>query len=184
MKTDLIAAFRWRSDPPVWPEKPTYYVDDSAWWREPTILGSLGGALAALFPDESPTVIIGSESRGSLLGPLVATHLGIGFAEVRKEAEPASDDDVWLQRRTPPDYRDRHLNMAVRRSVLRMGDRALFVDDWAASGGQAIACQQLTADAGASWIGAAIIVDSLENSADRRALRLRSLLHLRDLRRR
>ncbi|MBO1756546.1 adenine phosphoribosyltransferase [Allobranchiibius sp. CTAmp26] len=179
-----MSAFHWRSDPPVWPEHRIYYADDSAWWREPTILGELGSSLAALFSDEPPTVVMSPESRGSLLGPLVATHLGIGFAEVRKGAERASDDEVWLRRRTPPDYRDRHLEMAVRRSVLRTGDRVLFVDDWAATGAQAMACQQLAGDAGASWVGAAVIVDGLENSADRRLLMLRSLLHLRDLRRR
>jgi len=131
---DLISASYWRSNPPVWPEHRIYYADDSAWWREPSILGELGFARAALFSDESPTVVMGSESRGSLLGPLVATRLGIGFAEVRKGADWASDVEVWLRRCTPPDYRDRHLEMAVRRSVLRTGDRVLFVDDWAATG--------------------------------------------------
>jgi len=178
----LISEFRWRSDPPVWPEPTTSYADDSAWWRDPAILAGIGQGLADLFPDSLPTVVMGTESRGSLLGPLVARHLGIGFAEVRKKAERASDDDVWLRRRTPPDYRDRHLDLAVRRSVLRNGDRVLFVDDWAASGGQALACQQLVHDGGATWLGAAVIVDGLENSADRRSLGLRALLHLRDLR--
>jgi adenine phosphoribosyltransferase len=184
LRARLISEFRWRSDPPVWPEPTNLYADDSDWWRDPAILAGIGQGLADLFPDSLPTVVMGTESRGSLLGPLVACHLGIGFAEVRKEAERASDDDVWLSRRTPPDYRDRHLDLAVRRSVLRNGDRVLFADDWAASGGQAIACQQLVHDAGATWLGAAVIVDGLENSADRRTLNLRALLHLRDLRRR
>lgn len=182
LRARLISEFRWRSDPPVWPEPANSYADDSAWWRDATILAGIGQGLAALFPDSVPTVVMGTESRGSLLGPLVARHLGIGFAEVRKKAERASDDDVWLCRRTPPDYRDRHLDLAVRRSVLRTGDRVLFVDDWAASGGQALACQQLVHDGGATWLGAAVVVDGLENAADRRNLSLRALLHLRDLR--
>jgi adenine phosphoribosyltransferase len=182
LRAKLISEFRWRSDPPVWPESTTSYADYSGWWRDAAILSGIGQGLASLFPDPVATVVMGTESRGSLLGPLVACHLGIGFAEVRKEAERASDDDVWLRRRTPPDYRDRHLDLAVRRSVLRKGDRVLFVDDWAASGGQALACQQLVHDGEATWLGAAVIVDGLENSADRRRLRLHALLHLRDLR--
>lgn len=182
LRARLISEFRWRSDPPVWPEPTNHYADDSAWWRDAAILAGIGQSLATLFPDSAPTVVMGTESRGSLLGPLVARHLGIGFAEVRKQAERASDDDQWLSRRTPPDYRDRHLDLAVRRSVLHNGDRVLFVDDWAASGGQALACQQLVHDGGATWLGAAVVVDGLENSADRRSLSLRSLLHLRDLR--
>ena len=53
-----------------------------------------GKASPTSSPDSVPTVVMGTESRGSLLGLLVAMHLGIGFAEVRKEVERASDDDV------------------------------------------------------------------------------------------
>lgn len=84
LRAALFRSFRWRSDPPVWPEKRTYYADYTSWWRDPEILRGLGPGLAALFPDCSATVVMGTESRGSLIGPLVATHLGIGFAEVRK----------------------------------------------------------------------------------------------------
>jgi adenine phosphoribosyltransferase len=58
--------------------------------------------------------------------------------------------------------------MAVRRSVLRAGDRVLFVDEWASTGGQALACQHLVDDAEARWLGAAVVVDALASSADRR----------------
>ena len=184
LRASLVAGFTWRSDPPVWPEPRAYYADYSAWWRDASVIARIGPALAGLFHDAEPTVVLGSESHGFLLGPLVALHLGVGFAGVRKEPERASNDEVWLVRRTPPDYRDRHLDLAVRRSVLRPGDRVLFVDEWASTGGQALACRQLVDDAGATWLGAAVVVDALESSADRRALRLRSLLHVRELRRR
>ncbi|WP_235523054.1 phosphoribosyltransferase family protein [Cellulomonas sp. Root485] len=184
LRTSLISGFTWRSDPPVWPEHRKNYADYSAWWRDPAVLAEIGPALAALFRDAEPTVILGTESHGFLLGPLVALHLGIGFAAVRKEPERGSHDEVWLVRRTPPDYRDRHLDLAVRRSVLRPGDRVLFVDEWAATGGQALACQQLVDDAEARWLGAAVVVDALESSADRRVLNLRGLVHVRELRRR
>ncbi len=181
IRTALTSSFRWRSDPPVWPAERTHYADYTSWWREPAILCGVGPALSELFPEITPTVVMGTESRGCLLGPLVAAHLGIGFAEVRKRAERASDDDVWFVRRTPPDYRGRNLELAVRRSAIHVGDQVLFVDDWAASGGQALACQRLVADAEASWLGAAVIVDGLESSSTRRRLNLRAILHLRDL---
>ena len=184
VRARLIAGFRWRSDPEVWPEPRTYYADYSAWWRDSSVLAEIGPALAGLFQDAEPTVVLGTESHGFLLGPLVARHLGIGFAAVRKEPERASNDEVWLVRRTPPDYRGRHLDLAVRRSVLRTGDRVLFVDEWASTGGQALACRQLVDDADARWLGGAVVVDSLENSADRRALNLRGLIHVRELNRR
>ena len=86
LRARLISEFRWRSDPAVWPEPTKQYADDSAWWRDPAILAGIGQGLADLFPDSFPTIVMGTESRGSLLGPLVACHLGIGFVEVRKEA--------------------------------------------------------------------------------------------------
>ncbi len=183
LRSTLLESFRWRSDPPAWPEERAYFADYSLWWREATVLHQVGAALAGLFPDAEATVVLGSESHGSLVGALVATHLGTGFAEVRKEPQRASDDDAWLTQRTRPDYRDRQLELAVRRSVLRGGDRVLFVDDWAASGGQALACQGLVNQAGAHWIGAAVIVDGLESAATRRELNLRSVLRLRELQR-
>lgn len=181
LKDHLLANLRWRSDPPVWPEERTHYADYTQWWRQPEILQTIGPALANLFVDMTPTVVMGTVAHGSLLGPLVANHLRIGFAEVRKGARRGSDDDPWLTRLTPPDYQDRHLELAIRKSQLHPGDRVLFVDDWIASGGQAIACKGLTEDAGASWMGAAVIVDGLESAAARRELSLRSLLHMRDL---
>jgi adenine phosphoribosyltransferase len=90
LRARLISEFRWRSDPPVRPEWANYYADDSAWWRDAAVLAGIGEGLASLFPNSAPTVVMGTESRGSLLGPLVARHLGIGFAEVRKKAERAS----------------------------------------------------------------------------------------------
>jgi adenine/guanine phosphoribosyltransferase-like PRPP-binding protein len=63
----------------------------------------------------------------------------------------------------------------VRRSVLRGGDRVLFVDDWIATGGQAVACQQLAADAGAGWLGAEVIVVGMTQSQGRCSLAVRSL---------
>lgn len=181
LRAALFETFRWRSDPPKWPEPRSSYADYTRWWREPAILSALGPALAALFPDAAATVVMGTESRGSLTGPLVATHLRVGYAEVRKGARRGSDDDQWLTRLTPPDYRDRHLELAIRRGIIDPSDRVLFVDDWAAAGAQAIACKQLTQDAGASWVGAAVIVDALEHATDRRQLNLRGLVHLRDL---
>lgn len=181
LRAALLENFRWRSDPPQWPERRTSYADYTLWWRDPSILRGLGAALAGLFSDAEPSVVMGPESRGSLVGPLVATHLAVGFAEVRKGARRGSDDDQWLTRLTPPDYQDRHVELAVRRGILAPSDRVLFVDDWAAAGAQAIACQQLTEAAGAQWIGAAVIVDAVENASERRQLKLRGLLHVREL---
>lgn len=63
----------------------------------------------------------------------------------------------------------------------RAGDRVVLVDDWIATGGQALGAQRLVDESGATWLGAAVIVDALTEHQTRRALELRSLLHERDL---
>lgn len=105
----------------------------------------------------------------------------MGVIEVRKSPERASHDDEWLTQTTGPDYLDRHLELAVRRSIVAPADHVLFVDDWIDTGGQAVACHQLVANAGATWVGASVIVDSLSRNQVRRDLSVRSLLNRREL---
>ncbi|WAC53210.1 MULTISPECIES: phosphoribosyltransferase family protein [unclassified Frigoribacterium] len=173
----LKHAFLWRGDR----TDSVSRADVTRWWRDADTLNELGPGLAQLFPDASPTVVMGTESRGSLLGVLTAQHLHTGFAEVRKNPERAADSDAWWETVTGPDYQDRNLHLGVRRALLKAGDRVLFVDDWIATGAQAQACHRLVKMSGASWVGAAIVVDGLERTSLRRSLTLRSLLSVRDL---
>jgi adenine phosphoribosyltransferase len=177
LRDRLRQSFRWLGDR----TDPDFRADVTGWWRNPDMLSSLGSGLAQLFADAVPTVVLGTESRGSLLGVLTAQHLGIGFAEVRKDPGRAADSDAWWETSTGPDYRDRSLRLGLRRSLLEAGDKVLFVDDWIATGAQAEACHALVKMSGASWIGAAVVVDGLERTALRRTLQVRSLLSVREL---
>lgn len=157
------------------------YADLTGWWRSPDLLATLGPALAGLFAADRPTIVLGIESRGCLLGPLVAVALGVGFVEIRKGLGPSSDSDAWVHRTTPPDYRDRHLSLGLPTRLLGSGDRAVLVDDWIETGGQAIAAQLLAFDREATWLGVATVVDGLSVHQVRRRLNVRSLVHQRDL---
>lgn len=126
-------------------------------------------------------MVIGTQSRGSLLGVLTAHHLGVGFAEVRKHPGRGADSDAWWETSTAPDYRNEQLRLGLRRTLLRSGDIALFVDDWIATGAQARACRALVEMSGARWCGAALVVDGLEQSTLRRDLKVRAILNIRDL---
>jgi adenine phosphoribosyltransferase len=177
LRADLRAAFRWRRD-----RTDVFDLADSTgWWADPRILHRLGPALAALFTDPPPTVVLGPQSSGSLLGALVAVYMRVGLVEVRKQPCPSTDSDRWLIAHTPPDYQDRTLALGLRREHLRAGDRALLVDDWIETGAQAVATHALVRAAGAHWCGAAVVVDGLRDSRLRRDLQIRSLLHVRDL---
>jgi adenine phosphoribosyltransferase len=169
-------AFRWSGDK----HDDALYADLTSWWRGPGLFGRLGPLLAEL-ATEPPTVVLAIESRGFLPGAAVALHLGVGLVEVRKNPRSDVDSDAWVQQTTGPDYRDRNLRLGIRRRLLESGDRVLLVDDWVDTGSQAIAAKRIVERTGATWVGMAAIVDGLEDSATRRALNLRSLLHIRDL---
>jgi adenine phosphoribosyltransferase len=177
LRSNLRGAFRWRGDR----TDDGYRADPTGWWADATILGRLGPALAALFSDSNPTVIMGPQSRGALLGALVATHLGIGLVELRKDPSPSADSDRWLIAHTPPDYRDRNLRLGARRDHLGAGQRVLLIDDWIETGGQAFGAHSIVEQSGAMWCGVAVIVDGLTDSRLRRDLDVRSLVNVRDL---
>ncbi|WP_426595645.1 phosphoribosyltransferase family protein [Cellulomonas sp. McL0617] len=173
----LRAGFRWVGDRSGYGR----YSDVTGWWADAATLDALGPELAGLFADSGPTVVLGPQSRGTLLGALVARSIGVGLVEVRKDPGRACDSDAWREATTRPDYRDRHLRLGVRRDLLRSGDRVLFVDDWVATGGQVEACHRLVQASGAHWIGAAVIVDALPDPRLRRDLEIRGLVRVRDL---
>jgi adenine phosphoribosyltransferase len=89
----LRQSFGWLGDR----TDPDFPADVTGWWRSPDTLSSFGSGLAALFVDSTPTLVVGTESHGSLLGVLTAQHLGIVFAEVRKDPERAADCDAWWE---------------------------------------------------------------------------------------
>jgi adenine phosphoribosyltransferase len=125
--------------------------------------------------------VVGPESRGGLLGALVALELGVGLVELRKDPEPSTDSDRWLTARTPPDYQGRNLRLGLRRDLVSTGARVLFVDDWIDSGGQAVAARHIVEAAQATWCGASVIVDALTDARLRRDLAVSSIFRDWDL---
>lgn len=157
------------------------YLNLQPFWRDASILSGIGETLAAPFADSAPTIIIGSPSSGYLLGALVARHLGIGFAAVRKNPEPAVDSDQWVLATSPPDYQDRHLVLGIRKGTIQPSDRVLAVDDIVDTGGQLLALRRIVLESGATWIGASVVIDLLEQNSVRRDLRVETVLHQRDI---
>ncbi|MGI5212486.1 phosphoribosyltransferase family protein [Plantactinospora sp. CA-290183] len=168
----LVEVFRW-TDPG---QGSTHLVSDvSGWWRDPDLLAGIGPALADLFRTERPTVVVAPEVTGLLLGPLVATALGVGFVPAYKESGDRRIVEPTTWARTAPDYRGRSLSLGVRDRHLGPGDRALVVDDWAATGAQLRALYEVVAARGGRALGAAVLVADCppEVAAE---LRLRALL--------
>jgi adenine phosphoribosyltransferase len=150
-------------------------------FHDPGILVDLGEAMAQPFQSAPPTIVVGPSASGYLLGPLVATAFGVGFVRIEKKPRPSADADRWRMRTTPPDYKDRNLSLGWRHGLIGAGDRVLFVDDLVDTGGQIVATHGIVDDIGASWVGASVIVDSLDKPRLRRDLNIQALTHVRDI---
>ena len=144
-------------------------------------MAGVGALLAEPFRAASPSVVVGPAASGHLTGVLTAASLGTGFCPVRKDPAPSFDSDPWVKVTSPPDYKDRHLELGLPKGLIRPGDRVLAVDDLIDTGGQLLAMQRLVEEIGATWVGASVLIDNLRESRPRRQLGLKSVFHVRDL---
>ncbi|GAA4981313.1 phosphoribosyltransferase family protein [Yinghuangia aomiensis] len=180
----LKETFAWRETPGG------IFADLSGWWRDAEVLRLLGPALAGLHADPpgtpAPTVVAGIETRGLVLGPLTALHLGVGFVEIRKDHRTSGDplrrdaNDPMLRAETPPEYQDGGLTLVAPRRLFGPGDRVLLVDEWIETGAQANAVRRMVGESGAEWAGVAVIVDASESKVGER-LGVRGLVREDDL---
>lgn len=131
--------------------------DRSGWWRDPEVLRLLGPALAATA--DAPTLVVAPEVTGFLVGPLVAAACGAGFVEAYRAGvrRPIAEPMTWVD--VPADHRGDPQRLGVRTGLVEPGDRVLVVDDWAATGAQIRALSRLVTTLGATYLGAAVIVD-------------------------
>ena len=177
LRDRLVALFRWIDPGPG----STHLVSDvSGWWRDPGVLAALAPALVGPYRAARPTVVLAPAVTGLLVGALAATALGVGFVPAHKPGDgrlPAGPL-TWAQ--SPPDFRGRRVDLAVRERHLGPGDRVLVVDDWVATGAQVRALYDICAARGAEPVGtAAVAVDcSPETAAE---LRIRGLVSGTDL---
>ncbi|MGC5285837.1 phosphoribosyltransferase family protein [Micromonospora sp. DT231] len=173
----LAALFQWIDPGP----DATHLVSDiSGWWRDPAVLAELGPALVAPYRAAGPTVVLAPAVTGLLLGPLAATALGVGFVAAHKSGDgrlPAGPL-TWAQ--SPPDYRGRRVDLAVRDRHLGPGDRVLVVDDWVRTGAQLHALYDICSARGAEVLGTAVVaVDCPPEVAA--ALRVTGLINAAEL---
>ncbi|MDM4721608.1 phosphoribosyltransferase family protein [Micromonospora sp. WMMA1363] len=154
--------------------------DVSGWWRDPAVLAGLGPALVDRFRETRPTVVVSPAVTGYLLGPLAATALGVGFVAAHKPGDGRLPAGALTWAQSPPDFRDRRVDLAVHDRHLGPGDRVLVVDDWVATGAQVRALYEICAARGAEAVGTSTIVAGCPPQVAAE-LRIRGLLTGADL---
>lgn len=146
--------------------------------RDPGLLRLLGPALVAPFRDVGITKVCAPEARGPILGALAATELGVGLVLARKDERnhPGADHRV----ESMPTWRGTTEVFLTRSFDFAVDDRVLVVDDWITSGSSIAALAGAIAAHGATYVGAAVLVDKAEPSTLDR-LRVRALVRFVDV---
>ncbi len=98
--------------------------------------------------------VAGTEARGFILGGAVAHQLSVGFVPVRKRGKLP-----WRTLREDYELEYGQDTIEIHVDAIAEGDRVLLVDDLIATGGTAEASIKLLQRAGATVVGATLIID-------------------------
>ena len=87
-KEDLVERIRTVED---FPKKGIVFYDITTLFKDPVVLKTLSDNLYELYKDKGITKVIGIESRGFIMGPVLATRIDAGFITIRKPGKLPAD---------------------------------------------------------------------------------------------
>jgi adenine phosphoribosyltransferase len=138
----LKAAIR---DVPDFPKPGIVFKDITTLLKDPKLFRQTVDLLAELCREQPCDKVVAIESRGFIVGGVLAERLGAGFVPVRKKGKlPAGT------RRHEYDLEYGTDTVEIHEDALAPGERVLIVDDVIATGGTAQAAGRLVETLGAS----------------------------------
>jgi adenine phosphoribosyltransferase len=146
MVTDLAGIVRGKiRSIPDFPRKGIMFRDITPLLNDPGPFMQVVDYYSDRYRDRGITRVVSIESRGFILGSVLAYHLGAGFVPVRK---PGKLPYSTIQESYTLEYGQDTLEMHV--DAIGKGDVVLIVDDLLATGGTANATAKLVERSGAS----------------------------------
>lgn len=140
---------------------------------DPILLDRLGAELYSRFADRKIDKIITAESSGIMIAQAMAGHCGVPFLYAKKK-RPLTMPDYYAAS-SYSFTKQESTTLYVSKEVLQPRERLLFADDFFAVGSTYKAIREIIEQAGATLVGAAVII----NKSDRRDIE--SILTLEDL---
>lgn len=132
---ELKAAIR---DVPNFPKEGILFKDITTLLKNPELFSRVADASYEIYKGAGITKVVGIESRGFILGSVLAYRLGAGFVPIRKPGKlPYDSYSVNYQLEYGTDSIHIHID------ALEKGDVVLLHDDLLATGGSANAALQL-----------------------------------------
>ena len=125
-------------DVPDFPKKGILFKDLTTAFKEPAILKKISSEIINQYKDLGITKVAGIESRGFIIGSIIAKELGAGFIPIRKPGKlPAQTFKAEYQLEYGTD------SVEIHKDALSSDDVVLLHDDLLATGGTASAAIKL-----------------------------------------
>lgn len=126
-KEDLVKKMRTVPDFPI---PGILFYDITTLLKDPACLKELSDMLYELYKDKGITKVVGIESRGLIMGSILAARLGVGFVPIRKPGKlPAETIEECYGKEYGKDRIQMH------RDAISEDDVVLLHDDFLATGG-------------------------------------------------
>ena len=139
---------------PDFPKPGILFYDITTLLGDAQGFGEMIGALAAPYVGQSIDHVVGIESRGFILGAVVANQLRTGFVPIRKPGKLPSKthrEDYALEYGSD--------GLEIHQDAVAQGQRVLVVDDVLATGGTAKAAAALVRRIGGTVVGLAFLIE-------------------------
>lgn len=115
---------------PDFPIEGILFYDVTTLFKDPQTLQELADELYEMYKDKDITKVVGIESRGFIMGPILATRLGAGFVPIRKPGKlPAETYEESYDKEYGKDI------IQIHKDALEENDVVLIHDDLLATGG-------------------------------------------------
>lgn len=115
---------------PNFPIPGILFYDVTTLFKDPVALQELSDRMYKMYKDKGITKVVGIESRGFIMGPILATRLGAGFVPIRKPGKlPAETIEESYDKEYGKDI------IQIHKDALDNNDVVLLHDDLLATGG-------------------------------------------------
>lgn len=139
---------------PDFPKKGIVFRDITTLLKDPDAVKYCVKEIAGHFRDKEIDFVVGIESRGFIIAPLIAAEFHCGFVPIRKVGKlPAKTIKHEYELEYGTDTIEIHFD------AVREGDKVLICDDLLATGGTAEASVKLVEKIGGKVTGLAFIVE-------------------------
>ncbi|MEG0947999.1 MAG: adenine phosphoribosyltransferase [Bacteroidales bacterium] len=123
---------------PDFPQKGILFRDLTTVFKDPKCLNDLSTLMTDTYKGKGITKVVGIESRGFIMGPVMANNLGAGFVTLRKPGKlPADTYQASYEKEYGLD------TIEIHKDALTEEDVVLIHDDLLATGGTMLAAYEL-----------------------------------------